>query len=195
MTTQPKISVIIPVYNASEHLAECLESLLKQTYAAFEAICINDGSKDDSLEILTSYQNKDSRIRIINQENQGTAKAREKGIKEAHGEWIAYLDADDYVTADYLQKLYACAQKENADAVFCYYYEDRRGWLTEHKKKVKTIKIRAFGKIPYITGACKIIRKKLFQKVCFAENCSFGEDSSISLQIALQRPKIAVLKD
>lgn len=195
MTTQSKISVIIPVYNASEHLAECLESLLKQTYADFEAICINDGSTDNSSEILNYYQNKDKRIRFFNQENQGTAKAREQGIKNALGEWIVYVDADDYVSKDYLQKLYACAEKEKADAVFCYYYEDVDGKLKKHKKKIKNIKISGLGKFPYVTGACKIIKKDFFNKVIFASNCSFGEDSSISLQIALQKPKISILPE
>lgn len=195
MTTQSEISVIIPVYNASEHLSECLESLLKQTYADFEAICVNDGSTDNSSEILNYYQNKDKRIKIFNQENQGTAKAREQGIKNACGKWIVYVDADDYVAADYLQKLYDRAQKEKADAVFCYYYEDFEGKLKKHKKKIRNIKISRLGKFPYITGACKIIKKEFFEKVIFASNCSFGEDSSISLQIALQKPKISILPE
>lgn len=195
MTTQSKISVIIPVYNASEHLAECLESLLKQTYADFEVICINDGSTDNSSEILNYYQNKDKRIRVFNQENKGTAKAREQGIKNALGEWVVYVDADDYVSVDYLQKLYCHAQKEKSDAVFCYYYEDIEGKLKKHKKKIKNIKISKFGKFPYATGACKIIKKDFFNKVIFASNCCFGEDSSISLQIALQKPKISILPE
>ncbi len=195
MTTQSKISVIIPVYNASEHLAECLESLLKQTYADFEAICINDGSTDNSLDILNYYQNKDTRISVFNQENQGTAKAREQGIKNALGRWVAYVDADDYVAADYLQKLYDHAQKEKVDAVYCYYYEDVDGKLKKHKKKIKNIKISEFGKFPYVTGACKIIKKDFFNKVIFASNCCFGEDSSISMQIALQKPKISILPE
>lgn len=195
MTTQSEISVIIPVYNASEHLAECLESLLKQTYADFEAICINDGSTDNSSEILNYYQNKDKRIRVFNQENQSTAKAREQGIQKARGAWIAYVDADDYVAANYLQKLYDHAQKEKADAVFCYYYEDFGDKLKKHKKKIRNIKIAGLGRFPYVTGACKIIKKEFFEKVIFASNCSFGEDSSISLQIALQKPKISILPE
>lgn len=195
MTTQSKISVIIPVYNASEHLAECLESLLKQTYADFEAICINDGSTDNSLKILNYYQNKDKRIRVFSQENQGTAKAREQGIKNALGEWVAYVDADDYVSADYLQKLYCHAQKEKADAVFCYYYEDWNGELKKHKKKIKNLKIAGLGKFPYITGPSKIARRELFDDVVFAQSCNFGEDSSISMQIALQKPKISILPE
>ncbi len=195
MTTQSKISVIIPVYNASEHLTECLESLLKQTYTDFEAICINDGSTDNSLEILNYYQNKDKRIRVFNQENQGTATAREQGIKNASGRWVAYVDADDYVSPDYLEKLYICAQKENGDAVFCYYYEDWSGALKKHKKKIKNLKIAGLGKFPYITGASKIARRELFDNVVFAPNCNFGEDSSISMQIALQNPKICILPE
>lgn len=194
MTTQPQISVIIPVYNASEYLTECLESLLKQTFINFEAICINDGSVDDSLAILQKYQRQDARIKIYSQENQGTSKARELAVSKAKGVWIAYLDADDYLASDYLQKLYDKAQADNSDAVYCYYYEDRKGYLFPHKKKIKTFKISEFGKISYITGACKLIKKKILQKVCFPKNCSFGEDGSVSMQVALQRPKISLLK-
>lgn len=192
---QPQISVVIPVYNASEHLVECLESLLKQSYTDFEVICVNDGSTDKSLEVLKLYQNKDSRIKILSQENQGTAKARENGIKNASGSWIAYLDADDYVSSEYLQKLYSHAQKENSDAVFCYYYDVIGDKLKKHKKKIKNIKISGMGKFSYATGACKIIKKDLFAKVCFAEKCNFGEDSSISMQIALQKPKLSILPE
>ena len=115
--------------------------------------------------------------------------------KNACGKWIVYVDADDYVAADYLQKLYDRAQKEKADAVFCYYYEDFEGKLKKHKKKIRNIKIAELGRFPYVTGACKIIKKEFFEKVIFASNCSFGEDSSISLQIALQKPKISILPE
>ncbi len=195
MTTRSQISVIIPVYNTSEYIKECLDSILQQTYSNFEVICVDDGSDDNSLSILRQYQEKDSRIKVYSQDNQGTAKAREKAIKEAKGEWIAYIDSDDYVSEDYLKKLYECAQAEKADEVFCYYYEDIEGKLKKHKKKIRYLKISKIGKYPYATGACCLIKKTFFDKIQFPKNCCYGEDSSISTQIALQRPSIAIIPE
>ena len=89
-----KISVIIPVYNKEEYLEECLESTLNQTLRDIEVICINDGSKDNSLEILKTYEEKDARIKVFNQNNSGAANSRNNGIKIANGEFVFFLDAD-----------------------------------------------------------------------------------------------------
>ena len=82
------ISIILPVYNVAKYLSECMDSVLKQTYSDLEVICINDGSTDDSLEILEEYASLDNRVVIINQENKGQGAARNKGIKLAKGEYI-----------------------------------------------------------------------------------------------------------
>ena len=109
------ISVVVPVYNTSDFLKDCLESLLAQTYTDFEVICVNDGSTDSSLNILKEYQQKDSRIKILNQANQGLSMARNNGFKLAKGEYISFLDSDDWVTQDYLQKLYEALINTNSD--------------------------------------------------------------------------------
>ena len=101
------ISLIIPVYKVEAYLGECLDSVLAQTFKDMEIICVNDGSPDNCLSILEEYQKKDSRIRIINKENQGLAAARNTGIENARGEYIAFLDSDDKVAPDFLEKLYA----------------------------------------------------------------------------------------
>ena len=84
------ISIIVPVYNVAPYLPQCLESLVGQTYRDIEIICVNDGSSDGSLDILESYAQKDKRIRIINQENQGLSGARNTGIAASQGEWRGY---------------------------------------------------------------------------------------------------------
>jgi len=110
-----KISIIIPVYNCAPYLKRCLESLLNQTLQDIEIILINDGSKDASPEVCEEYVKKDSRIVIINQENSGQSRARNKGLQIASGEFIGFVDSDDWVDIDFFEKLYSTAKKYNAD--------------------------------------------------------------------------------
>lgn len=101
-----KISIIIPVYNADKYLSKCLSSLLGQSFTDWEAICVNDGSTDNSLDILQEYAKKDSRIKLLIQDNQGLSQARNNALKIAQGDYISFLDADDWINDDYLQGLY-----------------------------------------------------------------------------------------
>ena len=110
-----KVSVIIPVYNVENYLRDCLNSVVNQTLKDIEIICINDGSTDKSREILQEFADKDSRIKIIDQENKGQAAARNIGIKLAKGEFIGFVDSDDWLAADFYEKLYDSAIKFNAD--------------------------------------------------------------------------------
>ena len=97
MKKQPLISIIIPVYNVEQYLDECMKSLINQTLKDIEIICINDGSTDNSLEILKGYAEKDDRIKIIDKENGGYGIAMNMGLKAATGEYIGILEPDDYV--------------------------------------------------------------------------------------------------
>lgn len=101
----PRFSIIIPVYNVRQYLRDCLDSVLAQTCTDWEAVCVNDGSMDDSLSILTEYAAKDKRIRIIDQPNGGLSAARNSGIKAAEGEYIFLLDSDDWIVPDALERL------------------------------------------------------------------------------------------
>ncbi len=109
-----KVSVIIPVYNVEKYLCECLDSVVSQTLRDIEIIAINDGSPDNSLLILKEYAKKDSRIIIIDKQNEGVGKARNDGINTASGEFIAFIDSDDYYpSADVLETLYNSAMENN----------------------------------------------------------------------------------
>lgn len=111
----PKISVIVPVYNTSMYLEKCLTSLINQTLTDIEIICINDGSTDNSLEILEKFAKEDSRIKVLSQENAGLSVTRNNGIKAATGEYIGFVDSDDYVDSSFYEKLYTAAKNNNAD--------------------------------------------------------------------------------
>lgn len=136
-----KVSVVIPVYNAEPYLEECLQSLCHQTLKEIEIICVDDGSTDGSLDFLRGYQKKDSRIQVLQQkeESAGAALARNMGLRHAKGEYLYFLDADDYVHLELLEKTYTRAKKTQADIVrfdaICFDHESRAeitgGYVTE----------------------------------------------------------------
>ena len=131
------ISVILPVYNIEKYIDACMTSLLNQTLQDFELLVVNDGSTDNSGAKCLEWSKKDSRIRLIEQENQGLSEARNSGLKVASGEYIAFIDPDDTVEKDYLQTLYENAVKNNAQVSVCAF---RYVWEDEKKadKKIKT---------------------------------------------------------
>lgn len=121
MNEQPLISVIIPVYNVEEYLAQCLDSVIDQTYANLEIICINDGSKDSSREILEQYAQKDSRIIVIDQENQGLSGARNTGLTHTHGKYVMFVDSDDWIELETCEEAVTVAESRCADLVMWSY--------------------------------------------------------------------------
>ena len=127
-----KVSIIVPVYNMEKYLRECLDSLVNQTLKDIEIICINDGSKDNSLEILNEYSQKDSRIKVINKENEGQGVARNLGISKAQGEFIGFVDPDDWVELDMYEKMYNQAKTLDSEIVICdhtrYSEFDQKSW-------------------------------------------------------------------
>lgn len=112
-----KVSVIMPVYNSAIYLKDALNSLKNQTLKEMEFICVNDGSTDNSLEILKKFARDDSRFKIINQKNQGTGKSRNNALKSAKGEYIAFMDSDDIMNRDTAEILYNQAEKQNCDLI------------------------------------------------------------------------------
>lgn len=114
-----KISVIIPVYNAERCLRECMDSLSAQTFEDFEIICVDDGSTDGSAAVVADYARGDGRFVVLRQRNCGAGAARNKGLEAARGEYVIFLDADDFFAPDLLEKLYARAVRTEADIVIC----------------------------------------------------------------------------
>ena len=119
----PKVSVIVPVYNVEKYIQKCLNSLVKQTLEDIEIIIINDGSKDNSFYIIKEFEKKyENKIKYFEKENGGSADARNQGILHATGDYIAFLDPDDYVELDIYEKMYNKAIEENSDIVECNFY-------------------------------------------------------------------------
>ena len=110
-----KVSIIVPVYNVERYLKRCLNSLVNQTLPDIEIICINDGSTDNSLSILEKYSKADNRIKVITQVNSGQAVARNNGILKALGEFVCFVDSDDWVDLDFCEKLYEAATRTHSD--------------------------------------------------------------------------------
>ena len=114
-----KLSIVVPIYNSEKYLNECIESIVNQTFDDFELILVNDGSKDNSLLICKQWGKKDKRIKIIDKENGGVSSARNAGIKIANGEYIGFVDSDDYINECMYEKLIGAIEKGNADISIC----------------------------------------------------------------------------
>lgn len=126
--TDVKVSVVVPIYNASDYLCPAMDSILDQTLSEIEIICVDDGSTDRSLEIIKQYQEKDGRIRIVTETNAGPALARNNGMRRARGEYVAFFDADDFAEPTFLESLYNLAKKDDLDIAISKYdiYNSRR---------------------------------------------------------------------
>lgn len=124
MGKSPIVSIVVPVYNAEEYLRRLLESIKKQIFQDYELILVDDGSSDKSAEILEEYHSKDPRIHVMHQKNSGAAAARNRGIEEANGKYITFLDADDEIEPDMLREMVASAKKNQSELVVCGIYLD-----------------------------------------------------------------------
>lgn len=118
----PRVSVIVPVYNGEQYLEECMESILKQSLDDIEVLCVNDGSTDGTGGILQRYRQRDPRVRVIYQENAGYGCAMNRGIREAKGTYIGVVEADDYISERMFEVLYQRAEETQADVVKADYY-------------------------------------------------------------------------
>lgn len=200
----PKVSIIIPVYNTEKYLIKCLDSVVNQTLKDIEIICINDGSADNSLKILQEYSSKDSRVIIFNQENQGPAKAREVGINAAKGEYVGFVDSDDFIDKKYFELLYKNAKRYNADIsmtdnVILYNNGSGKKKKCGVAPKAKIItSIKDKSEIIITTGICcnKIYNKSFIERNNLAyTGCHPGEDNIFNATTIIKASSIAVLHD
>ncbi|MCL2399553.1 MAG: glycosyltransferase [Defluviitaleaceae bacterium] len=126
---QPLISVIVPVYNVAEYLSRCINSILDQSYQMLEIILVNDGSTDESGTICNNFSEEDNRIKVIHQENAGVSAARNAGLDVAQGEWIGFVDPDDWIEPDIFEKLHQAAMQNVKQVAICGYIKHcANGW-------------------------------------------------------------------
>ena len=206
-----KVSVIVPVYNVEKYLKQCLDSLINQTLNDIEIILLNDGSSDSSLNICNQYALKDNRIKVYSHSNIGLGCTRNKGLSVANGEYLAFVDSDDYIALDGLEAMYIEAKKQCADIIQgeeIWFYDSNK---KEHNRcelsnvdviqvdennKVKFYKDYYFSRV-YSHNACdKLYRRKFVLKhnIKFGDNKKiFAEDNSFQLNALLFNPRIAFL--
>ena len=198
----PKISVIIPVYNGKDYIKECLNSIINQTLKEIEIICVNDGSKDNSLSILKEYASKDKRIKIIDKKNEGQGYARKVGLDNATGTYIMFCDQDDkFASNDSFQTAFDGIEKYNTDiAIFKFAYWDEKeaidalqGYLPsndifKHADEKELL-------LKYFAPWLKIYRKSFFDKYndWYFPKFSFIEDPPLHVQVLLRSDSISYI--
>ena len=190
----PKISIIVPVYNAEKYLHRCIDSILTQTFGDFELLLIDDGSTDKSGRICDDYVSKDHRIRIFHKQNGGVASARELGIIQAVGKYSIHVDADDWIESNMLEEMYKKIYSEDFDILIADFYQEENGKrlyikqttdLTSSTDILKDIlQNRLFGSLWH-----KMIRHSLYKKydVHFIKGIDYCEDVLVLVQL-LQHP-------
>lgn len=206
------ISVIVPVYNTAQYLHQCLDSILSQTYEDIEIILVNDGSTDGSSEICDAYADRDSRVKVIHKENGGLVSARKTGLKAATGEYIGYVDSDDWIESDMYEKLLTALTDGEADIAMCGRFEDTgdtgrkvcHGFLAGRYDKRALIE-KIFPRM-IVNGALfewgifPGVWDKLFRKECLEpfqmavdERLTMGEDAVCTYPALLHAESICIL--
>lgn len=205
----PEISIIVPVYNVEEYLSRCIDSILNQTFTAFELILVDDGSTDNSGLICDEYKKIDSRIKVIHKENGGLSSARNSGLNIASGEYVAFVDSDDLIDRNMIELMINCANNNDADIVSCSYIEFKNEMklfgINNNNNKYKE---RSFSNLEALENYLleyndinrkidtvvwnKIYRKKLFKDVCFPVGKIY-EDGYVTYKLLYKANKVIYL--
>lgn len=197
MTKSPQISIIIPIYNVERYLRQCIDSILAQTFTDFELLLIDDGSPDGCPAICDEYAEKDARIRVFHKQNGGVTSARNKGLNNANGNWIIYIDGDDWIEPTYVEELYNAAINNEADIAICafrFVYEDGSS-VIEHPTIWDDNKQASLNR--YIasiwTTACGTIQKSSLYKdngVQSPKDLTFCEDFHLMVRLCYFANKV-----
>lgn len=203
-----KISVIVPVYNTQDYLKECIDSVLNQSLTDFELICIDDGSTDGSLEILKDYEN-DPKVHIISQENKGLGVARNVGLNIAQGDYVLFLDSDDYLKSDVLEKLYNEADENNLDLILFkiinFNAKTRKQFNSEYfdmKFLRDIVKDEIFSWVQVkdrifdisVTATSKLFKRDLISDISFPEGLIF-EDNLFFIKVIFKAKRVYFYDD
>ncbi|MDT6641236.1 glycosyltransferase, partial [Enterococcus faecium] len=197
-TKMCRISIIVPVYNVEKYLKKCVDSILGQTFTDFELLLIDDGSTDNSGSICDELAKTDNRIKVIHKENGGLSDARNIGIEVAKGDFIGFIDSDDYIDEDMYAFLYNNILKYDAELSMCGIYDVHKN--KEIKKltpfsqlvtKSEAIELVLDGKLVVANAVSKLYKKELFENVRYPKG-KIAEDAAVILKIINQCNKIHV---
>ena len=204
----PAVSVLIPVYNVEEYLGRCLESVMNQTLREIEIICVNDGSEDGSVAVLEKYAAKDSRLQIVTKENGGLPSARNAGLERARGEYVGFVDADDYVEPEMFETLVRTARKDHSEVVICgakIFPEEPRAdrWLYESLSPQYTRYDRFDASILFERGDATpflwrvLAKRSLIEEnhLRLDENIRLGEDKAFQSKLYSRAKGITLIPD
>ena len=201
-----KISVIIPIYNAEKYLLKCIDSIINQDFTIFEIICIDDGSKDNSLTLLNEYKKRDNRILVFTQNNQGQGVARNKGIQKATGDFLVFIDPDDYIEQSYFKTIVSYFNKfDDEILLFNHYYEqeDSKQFILKFPCRVKIKHEQEFCLKSYLDkknfSLNFAVWDKIFKREFITNNKiefgigKIGEDQIFSIKSLLLAKKVRYL--
>ena len=196
-----KVSIIIPVYNLEEYIENCIRSLMNQTYENIEILCIDDGSQDGSAAVIAKLKEDDNRIRYIYQENAGVSAARNKGLESAEGEYVMFVDGDDYMHYQAVEIFVNSIEEFGFDIVCA--PEIKTDSLNDIMEKITDYSCAEadhedlfsykYGSVLGKSVWSKIFKKEVAQSVCFVEKFSNGEDANYIIKILSQGSKIGVI--
>lgn len=207
-----KISIIVPVYNTGKYLEKCLESIKNQTLSDIEIICINDGSNDDSKQIIENYVLTDSRFKLINQNNKGQSAARNTGIEKAQGEYIGFVDSDDFIDSKMYETLYNNAKKNDTDISMCSFimHDDKNNKESQNDpymslnifpKKLENVIFDYNQTLDFIFRICVSPCNKIYKndfiknsKFKFIENLNY-EDNVFFLDAYTSAKRVSIIKE
>ena len=196
------ISIIVPVYNVEKYIEKCIDSIINQTYKNLEIILVDDGSKDNSGKICDEYSKKDSRIKVIHKVNGGLSDARNHGLQIATGDYIGFVDSDDYIAEDMFETLYNLSEEKNADISIVSFYEYYNGKLIgvrDSKEEIIMNKIEAIKELlidnriqSYAWN--KLFKKELFENQRFPTGKNF-EDIATTLLLFEKSEKVVLYEE
>lgn len=202
-----KVSIGVPVYNVEEYLRQCLNSIMEQTFTDFEVIMVDDGSTDNSFSICQEYVAKDNRFKLIHQENKGLAGARNTCIKNMHGEYITWIDSDDKVKPDYLEKLLQVQEETDAQIINCVRHDIKNGIeyyydYTPLYKDLKRIELSGrdalrgvlFDRYSIIALWGTLIDRKLYKGWFCSQGVKF-EDADNKFKLYLRTNKVVLVPE
>lgn len=197
------ISVIVPVYNAEHYLRKCLDSVLEQSYEHLEVILVNDGSTDASPSICDEYARSDDRIKVIHKQNAGPGAARQDGVRIASGEFIGFVDADDYIDRDMYSSLIGIAAAGDFDIVQCGFRQVDMSGTTLKVKEMASCEVHGSYECALYHAMQekttnflwnKLYRRELFEKVTFPD-LYFGEDTCVLTQLYTYARSVCTIRD